>query len=197
MVKSEASDKVLLYMLKHPTQQFNPLEISREVDITHSGAFRLFAKLENEGFVHLEKRGRYNYYGLKYKSKVVRKYLSYLIQKEKDAEKAKIKMWVNRISEIKSAKIAILFGSVLHKSKPNDIDIVFVTPKNATNLYKEVDKINIIALTKIHPIVQTKQDLINNIRKKDPVIMKSLGGILVFGDEEYFDVLAEVCYVRD
>lgn len=192
MVKSEAKDRILLYMLKHPTKQFNPREISKEAGITHSGAFRLFAKLDKEGFVHNEKRGRYNYYSVKFKRKSTRKYLSYLIQKEKDSQSNKVKMWADRIQGIKSAAIALLFGSVLNKDKPNDIDVVFVTPKNATNLYKEIDKLNITSLTKIHPIIQTEQDLINNIRKKDPVIMKALGGILVFGDEDYFDVLAEV-----
>ena len=192
MVRSEANDRGLLYLLKHPTQQFNPLEISKKIDITHSGAFRLFAKLEEKGFVYNERRGRYNYYGLNFKRESTRKYLSYLIQKEKDSQKNKVKMWIGRILKIKSASIALLFGSVLDKDKPNDIDVVFVTPKNATDLYKEVDKLNITSLTKIHPIVQTKQDLLSNIRKKDPVIIKALSGILVFGDEEYFEVLAEV-----
>lgn len=94
--------------------------------------------------------------------------------------------------KISHASVALLFGSVLHKSKPNDVDVVFVTTKDATKLYKEVDKLNLLYPVKVHPVVQTREDLINNIRKKDRVIMKALAGILVFGDEDYFDILAEV-----
>ena len=102
-------------------------------------------------------------------------------------------MWVSRISEIKSASLAILFGSVLHKEKPNDIDVVFVAPqKKFSKLREEIRQVDVISTVKIHSIVQTKQDLINNIRKKDPVILKALQGMIVHGSEEYFDVLLEV-----
>jgi predicted AAA+ superfamily ATPase len=195
---TDTAKRILLFLLKNPTDKYNPLQISKEFKITHAGAFKLLAGLYKKEFLVREKIGRYNLYGLNFKKKALRKYLSFLIQQEKDAQSAKVKVWLDTICrKINQASIALLFGSILHKEKPNDVDAVFVTPKNTTKFYQEVDKANAISQIKLHPIVQTKEDLINNIRKKDPVIMKSLGGILVFGDEEYFDVLAEVCYARE
>ncbi len=191
--KTDTAEKILLFMLKNPLEKYNPRQIAQNFNISHAGSFKLLAGLYTEGFLTRQKVGRYNLYTLNFLKPALRKYLSFLIQKEKDRQTTLVKVWINDINKrITQASIALLFGSILYKEKPHDVDVVFVISKKATAFYKEIDTLNALYPLKIHPVVQTRQDLLDNIRKGDRVILKSLGGIVVFGDEKFFDLLAEI-----
>ena len=93
------------------------------------------------------------------------------------------------IKKIKNSDVAILFGSVLSKhDKASDIDVLFVvSQKNFSELKKEIEAINRLNDKKIHPVYQSKHDLIENISKEDKVILNAIKGIIVFGEEIFLD----------
>jgi len=185
--------KGLLFFLQNPLTDVYPQLLATELGISRVGALKLLRSLADDKFIRVKKVGSANTYRLHPKKEHVRALLAYAIQEQIRMSPNRVKMWVNRITEIKSASCAILFGSIIHKEKPNDIDVVFVAQqKKFAKLREEIHKINVISKVKIHHIFQTKEDLISNIRKKDPAILKALQGVIVQGAEEYFDVLLEV-----
>ena len=85
-------------------------------------------------------------------------------------------------------RIAILFGSILTKEKEaNDIDIILVfDEKQFVEVEKKLKEINNLTNKKFHAIYQTKKDFINNIRKKDKVIISGIKtGIVLLGRDLY------------
>jgi hypothetical protein len=59
-------------------------------------------------------------------------------------------------------------------------------------LEKEIDKINFINNKQIHPIFQTKEDFIQNIKKQDLIVLNSLNGVVVFGEEKFVRLLYDI-----
>ena len=89
--------------------------------------------------------------------------------------------------------MSILFGSVLRNEKEaKDIDVLLVTvtdKKKFSKLKKEIAEINLINTKQIHPIYQTEEDLKNNIKKGDKVVLNAIKGIVVFGEDMLLKVL--------
>ena len=183
----------LFFFLQNPLIDVYPNLLSKEIGITRVGTLKLLRTLTEDGFLKVKKVGNSNTYRLSPKLPHVRALLQYVIQEHIKNSSSRIKMWVGRIAEIKSASLSIMFGSVLTKEKPNDIDVVFVIEqKKISKLREEIHDIDVISTVRIHPIYQTRKNIISNIQKKDPVILKALQGIIVNGSEEYFDILLEV-----
>lgn len=42
---------------------------------------------------------------------------------------------------------------------------------------------------KLHPLYQTKDDLINNIKKEDKIILTAIKGIIIFGENVITEIL--------
>jgi predicted nucleotidyltransferase len=183
--------KALLYFLQNPLVDVYPQLLAKEIGISRVGALKLLRSLLEEKYVRIKKVGNANTYRLYPKHKHVRTLLKYALQIQIKYSKDKVKMWVDRVEEIKSGYILFLFGSVLHKEKPNDIDILVVTD-NPSKLRKEIQMVDTISSVKIHPIIQTNSDFVDNIHNKDPVVLSALQGILVHGSEEYFDILLDL-----
>ncbi|HUS49240.1 MAG TPA: hypothetical protein VMZ91_03700 [Candidatus Paceibacterota bacterium] len=64
-----------------------------------------------------------------------------------------------------------------------------VSQKNFDELKKEIESINRLNDKKIHPVYQSKQDLIENLNKEDKIILNTIKGIVVFGEELFLDLL--------
>ncbi len=96
-----------------------------------------------------------------------------------------MKVWIGEIRKIKGAYAAILFGSVLRKHKDaRDVDVLLITDqKKFVKLKKEIGKINLINVKKLHPVYQTKKDLEENIRKRHKPVLNAMKGIVVFGGD--------------
>ena len=85
-----------------------------------------------------------------------------------------------------------MFGSILEKDNPNDIDALFVTDKKVfPKLQKEIGELNQLSNKKIHPLYQTRDDLIKNIKEKHPPILNAIKGIVVRGEELFIEVYYE------
>ena len=61
-----------------------------------------------------------------------------------------------------------MFGSVLKNKDYKDIDLLIVIEnKNYSTIMNLIDKKNKILIKPVHPIIQTMEDLKDNILKKD------------------------------
>lgn len=92
-------------------------------------------------------------------------------------------------------KQTILFGSYIDlKKEPHDIDILFVIDRNNFKQYKKrLADIEDMVPAKIHDVLQTEEDLKNNIANKDKVILDVRENMqysikTAMEDEEFMDL---------
>jgi predicted nucleotidyltransferase len=86
----------------------------------------------------------------------------------------------------------IIFGSyATEKENPEDIDLLFVLKKENFKKYKEeIKKISPIMPVKVHDVLQTKEDLEENISKKDKVIAEILRkGFILWGHDKIVEII--------
>src|SRR3989338_2212191 len=91
--------------------------------------------------------------------------------------------------------ICIVFGSYMtEKKEPEDLDLLFVLEKEEFGSYKKtINKIKDITPVKIQDIIQNSKDLMENIKKEDPVILASINkGIVLWGFEKLAKMIENV-----
>ena len=175
----------VLTIFKSPEVQYNANSISEVMGISRMGALKIARRLEKESIIFSKELGKAKFYELNFANDYVRDYIKFLLKREAEQSNPYIKMWISEIKKIKSADAAILFGSTLKKHKDaKDIDILIITDKKRfPGLKKEIEEINSINIKKLHPIYQTKEDFIKNIKKGDKVVLNAIKGVIVFGEE--------------
>lgn len=188
--------KILLVLFKDLSNSYNANSISKIVGITPMGALKILKKMEKEQIVESKRLGKANFYKLNLKNPYTKTYLTFSLQREAEQAEPAIKRWVNELKSFnKFATIGILFGSAIQKpSTAKDIDLLLVfekeQAKNIEEIIKEKNRINI---KKIHAIKQTEQDLKENIKNKDKILLSILKrGIVLFGYEKIIEVIKNI-----
>ena len=187
---SEGEKRILLMLFKDFSTQYNARSISKKVNMTHEGAFKALKNLEKKGFVNSKTFGKAIMYKMKY-SPLTNKNLELLLLEESELNYAR---WVDEEKNFNESSILVLFGSILKSKEYRDVDLLVVVSKERySTLMKKIDEKNKLLLKKIHPIIQTGNDLKNNIIKKDPVIIDAIkNGIVLKGHEKFVEVLSNV-----
>ena len=179
----------VLTILKSPETLYNARNLSGILGISHMGCLKILKKLEKENILKSEHIGRSIAYRINVENQYSKTYVQFLLSNEAENSSPAISRWVHEIRKIKNCDLAILFGSLLRKSEPQDIDILFVTDQQKFDkLKKEVSELNQLNVKKIHPIYQSKTDLIENIKRKDKVILNAIKGIVAIGEERFLEV---------
>lgn len=183
----------VLTVLKAPEIEFNANSISKKLGISSMGALKIAKRLESENILLPKMLGNAVFYKLNLDNDYVVQYVKLALKREAEQAHSYVKVWISEIRKIKNADCAVIFGSVLKKYKEaNDVDVLLLTDKNRfAKLKKEIENLNLINVKSIHPIYQTKEDLINNIKKKDAVIFNAIKGIVVFGEDLLIKILAK------
>ena len=103
-----------------------------------------------------------------------------------------VKLYGDSLQKFESAELIILFGSVLTKKEYRDVDVLFVTKKS-----KEVHTF-CLGLSKIRtrpvvPLILTKEDLVNEGKKKKDAIVSLLQeGVILRGESVFVEVMNRV-----
>ena len=183
---------VVLALVKSPEMTYNANSLSKFVGITPMGALKILKRLEQENVIKPKRIGKAITYKINVEDSYTCKYLSLALAREAQYANPRVKRWINEIKKIKNADITILFGSVLEKTNPNDIDVLLVTDqKRFARLKQEIKELNEINIKKIHPIYQTYDDIIRNIKKRDKPILNAIKGIVISGEEKFMVVYNE------
>ena len=184
--------ELVLKIVKSPEVDYNANSIAKQINITSMGALKILKKIEKEEILTKKQIGQAAIYKLNKNSCYAEKYVSLLLSRERIYAEQQIKRWIEELKKIKNAELIILFGSVLNKPNPNDIDVLLVTSENKYSLLqKEIKVINDINIKKIHPLYQTEEDLINNIKIKHPPILSAIKGIIIKGEDKFIEVYHE------
>ncbi|MBS3064840.1 MAG: hypothetical protein J4472_03425 [DPANN group archaeon] len=175
----------ILSIFKNPEKEYNANSIAKQIGISSMGALKIAKKLEKENIIISRKLGKAKFFKINFNNNYVKQYLGFLLKREAEQASSYVKVWIREIRKLKSADVAILFGSVLQKQKDaGDVDVLLITnQKKFTKLKKEIESLDIINVKKLHPLYQTKEDVVKNVKKEDKPLLNAIKGIVVLGDD--------------
>lgn len=183
--------KILRFLLANFDKDYSINEIAKNCGLAPNGAYEALKKFEKKGILLFKKIGNLKSYKINFESIEANKLLELILIP--DYQESKIRYRYNDLKPLKNiTKLCIIFGSyITKKEKPNDIDVIFVIRKADYKKYAEVlDKIKRVMPFKLHDIIQTKDDLNKNIRKRDKIIIKALSeGVVLWGHEFLIEVI--------
>ncbi|MBT3463637.1 hypothetical protein HOD20_06500 [archaeon] len=186
--------KVLRYLIINQDNFPSINQVAKDNNLAPNGALKILNKFKEEGILKIKQISNIKAYYINYNNNITRNFLELaLITKIEDK---KIKNRINDLISLKNiSNICILFGSYIEKNKkPNDLDILFVLKKeNFTKYKKQLNELkNIIPIT-IHDMILTKEDLIQNIKMKKPIILNIIkNGYILWGHSDIVEVLINV-----
>ncbi len=189
---SEKEKQILIILFKDFVTRYNARSISSKVEITPRGALKALKALEKQNFVIAEPFGKAIEYKFNTESALAKKTIELFLLEEAEQEH---KRWLEEFKNFEEAEILLLFGSAARKAKMyNDVDILIVlTQENFPQIKKRIEEKNKILIKKIHPVFQAPNDLSENIKKRDQVILDAIKtGIVLKGWTQFVEVIANV-----
>ncbi len=186
--------KILRFLLVNFNKDYSINEIARNCNLAPNGAYEILRKFEEKEILSAKKIANLKSYKINFDSKEANKMLELILIP--DYKESRINY---RHSDLKPleriAKLCIIFGSyITKKEKPNDIDVLFAIGKSDYKSYNQVlEKVRRIIPFKLHDVIQTREDLIKNIKKGDKTIIKIISeGVILWGHDFLIGVIKNV-----
>ncbi len=181
ITKNEA--RVINFLFRNFSKDYNINQIARELKLSPRGAYKILKKLELQKILSSQRIGNNIIYKVNFEGDVTSDVCQFALAERETTPY--LRTWINDLQLLKEiTEIAVLFGSILTKEKQaGDVDVLLVFPKeNLAKVQEQIKKINQIKSKKVHTIVQTKEDLLNNIQKRDPAILEEVKtGLILWG----------------
>ena len=189
---TEKEREAVLILLKEYTRHYNAHTLSKTLNISHAGTQKLLKRLLAENILVSKMIGKSIVYKLKLDDDYAGKLISLILTDEANG----FKRWKAEFNALyKNGRIIMIFGSAIKDYKSSkDIDILIVINKSETNeINKFIKEKQEILPKKLHALKLTKQDLIENLKKKDAVIVDIIkNAIVLCGQDEYWEVMKNV-----
>lgn len=168
-------------------------QIARECNLAPNGALKILRKLEKEGILESKNIANIKSYKINFDNEKTSAVLELALVPELEG---RIKHRMDDFKELKEVtKCCILFGSYISlRKEPSDLDVLFVLDKGGYKEYKRgLASIKDIVPSKVHDIVQTEEDLRENIKKRDAVILEIIRkGVVMWGQKIIIKVVKNV-----
>src|SRR3989338_2503944 len=120
---TKAEMEIVLKLVKSPEVDYNANSLAKVTGITAMGALKILKRLESEYILKSKRIGKATIYRINVDNPYSRRYVSLILSRESLHASPQVKRWVEELKKIKNADLIVLFGSVLEKSNPNDIDV--------------------------------------------------------------------------
>ncbi len=181
ITKNEA--RVINFLFRNFSKDYNINQVAKEVKLSPRGAYKILKKLELQKILSSQRIGNNIIYKVNFEGDVTSDVCQFVLAEKETTPY--LRTWINDIQLLKEiTEMAILFGSILTKEKQaGDVDVLLVFPKeNISKVQEQIKKINQIKSKKLHAIVQTKEDLLNNTKKRDSALLEEIRtGIVLWG----------------
>jgi hypothetical protein len=165
-------------------------DIGKACSVTSGGAYKILTKLEKEGVLRATPIANIKAYKLDFENEKTSRVLELSLMP--DALEGRIKLRADDLKKLRTVtKACVLFGSyITTKKEPGDLDVLFVLERANFESYKQaLAKAQDVIPVKIQDVVQTADDLQQNLKKNDPIVTEAMrNGIVLWG----FDVLVQV-----
>ncbi len=179
--KNEA--KVIDFLVRNFREKNSINETGRKLGLSPRGIYKVLKKLENNNIIIPEKIGNAIYYKYNFNEEKSRRIAEFVLLNNSLNSYAQIQ--ADDLKKLEGKALScILFGSVIKKGKEaKDIDILLVIEKkNFDKIQKILDEIKDLKPKKIHDVVQTREDLVKNIKKNNEAILDIIkNGKLLWG----------------
>ena len=197
MEKKNTEAKILKVLLKQFSIKWIITSLSKEINISRVGVWKVLKKLKDEKLIILSPvgEGKTSTFSIKlnWENLVLEKKLSLILTEEA----SKHQRWINNFEELKNlAEFVVLYGSILHSPKEaNDIDILEVVSNknNFLSVEKIIQKIQKIQIKKIHSETFTKVEFKKELEKPNKIFIDAIKkGIILFGQEKFIKFVKDV-----
>jgi len=185
--------KLILFLLRSIERfGYNTNQLSKLLNMSVGSAFKILKELEKNNIVISQTIGTAVNYTLNFDNPETVKLCELLLLEKKRLLSGYVKLYGDSLQKFESAELIILFGSVLTKKEYRDVDVLFVTKKS-----KEVHTF-CLGLSKIRtrpvvPLILTKEDLVNEGKKKKDAIVSLLQeGVILRGESVFVEVMNRV-----
>ena len=184
--------EAILILFKDFTSYYNANSISKILNISHVGAQKMLKRFLNEDLVTSKTIGKSIIYKLNLNNNYVLNLIIFLLADETN----KYKRWKEEFKELyKGDRIIMMYGSAIKNyAHANDIDIMIVMENKEIKGVNEIlkKKENILP-KKLQAIKLTTEDLLENIKKRDIVVLDIIkNAIILYGQEKYVEILKNV-----
>jgi len=182
-------------IFKDFSSSYNANNLSKILNITSMGCLKILKNLEKKKILISKQLGKARFYNIDFENSYAKTYLRFILENEAEESIPKIKKVVKEVRKLQEyADIGVVFGSVLSKEYYADVDLLLVldTQKNV-NIDKTIEDIDKITIKKIHAVKQTKEDLVNNLKKDNVIVVSAIKeGVVAFGYEKLIQVIEDV-----
>jgi len=186
--------KVLRFLLVNFAKDYSINEIAKRCSLAPNGAYEILKKFEEKGILSPKKISNVKSYKINFVSKEAIKLLELMLIP--NYKEDKISYRYNDLKPLEEiSSLCIIFGSyITQKEKPDDIDVLLVIKKENYRKYSRIlEKVKRTLPIHLHDIIQTKEDLSKNIKKREKIILKAISeGLILWGHEFLIEVIKNV-----
>ncbi len=183
LTKNES--RVINFLIRNYSERISMNGVGKRLRLSPMGVYKILKKLEKQKILTFESIGQANYYRIDFNEQVARKSTEFVLSQNELNSFAKV--CAEDLKKIQVlADCVIFFGSVLTKGiDANDIDVFCVIKKqNYERLRKEIQDLQKTSSKSIQLVVQTFEDLVKNLKNKDPVLLDIIRkGAIISGQE--------------
>lgn len=183
MVLTIKEKRILRFLAVRSGKEYSINDIARKCSITPNGTYKILTKLEKEGILTIKPIANIKAYRLDFSSEKTTRVLELAFMP--DTLEGRVKIRAEDLQQMKTVtRGCILSGShITAKKEPGDLDILFVVQRKNFEAYKRaLSKVQDIIPVKIQDIVQTTEDLSENLKKGDSIIVEALrNGVVLWG----------------
>ena len=173
------------FLLRNFTERYSINQLAKELNLSPQGAYKMAKKLEKARILKPEPIGNAIYYRPNLDDELGRK-TAELVLAYKDIN-SYARVQAKDLERLKAHTVcAVLFGSVLTKAEnAGDIDVLIVLEEGQLNkMHKALMEIQSIKSKKISEMLQTREDLVRNIKKRDAPLLDAIRtGQVLWGSE--------------
>ncbi len=183
LTKNEA--RMVEFLLRNFTVRYSINQLGKELELSPKGAYKITKKLEKAKVLKPEPIGNAIYYRPNLDEEIGRK-TAELVLTYKDLNPY-ARVQAKDLEQLRPYVLcAVLFGSVLTKAeKAGDIDVLIVLEEGQLNKsHKALMEVQSIKSKKISEMLQTREDLVRNFRKRDAPLLDAIRtGQVLWGSE--------------
>ncbi|MEK6938382.1 MAG: nucleotidyltransferase domain-containing protein [Nanoarchaeota archaeon] len=184
--------ETLLILSKDYTAYYNAHSLCKSLNISHAGAQKIMKRLLQENLIVSKTIGKSIIYKPNFKEDYVCQLITFLLADEANG----FKRWKEEFKELfKKDRMVLLFGSAVKDyAHAHDIDLMLVIKKEEViEINAVLKKKEEILPKKIHALKLTASDLLENLKKKDKVVVNlAKNAIVLYGQNQYVEILKDV-----
>jgi len=185
LARTQNELRIIEFLFRHFDENLSINSLASAFELSPPGTMKILKKLRNQKILVSQRKGLADFYKLNLALDATINLLKYLLESA-DIKKQTVP-YVNELAALKPcAKMCILFGSILSDSKTaKDVDIIIVIDKDDFgSAHKIIRSIENHLGKKVHAVMQTEDELRDNLKKKDSVILSAIkAGIFLWGSE--------------